>query len=60
MDYKVDVNGVVNTYHANMIKQYVERQTMASHCLLSAESFASEEDDSLDRCVFPMARQTES
>ena len=25
MDYKIDVNGVVSTYHANMLKQYVER-----------------------------------
>ena len=25
MDYKVDVDGVVGTYHANMLKQYVER-----------------------------------
>ena len=23
MDYKIDVNGVVSTYHANMLKQYV-------------------------------------
>ena len=26
MDYKVDVDGVVGTYHANMLKQYVERK----------------------------------
>ena len=38
MDYKVDVNGVVGTYHANMLKQYVERKTVTSHCLLSAEA----------------------
>ena len=25
MDYRVDVDGVVGKYHANMIKQYVER-----------------------------------
>ena len=25
MDYKIDVNDVVSTYHANMLKQYVER-----------------------------------
>ena len=25
MDYKIGVNGVVSTYHANMLKQYVER-----------------------------------
>ena len=26
MDYKIDVNGVVSTYHANIMKQYVERR----------------------------------
>ena len=24
-DYKIDVNCVISTYHANMLKQYVER-----------------------------------
>ena len=38
MDYKVDVNGVVGTYHANMPKQYIERQYVVSHCLMSAEA----------------------
>ena len=38
MDYKVDVDGVVGTYHANMLKQYVERKTVTSHCLLSSEA----------------------
>ena len=66
MDYKFDVNGVVNPYHANMLKQYVERQNVASHCLMSAEATASvnEDDDteefSLDDCAFPMAKQPES
>ena len=66
MDYKVDVNGVVNPYHANMLKQYVERQNVASHCLMSAEATASvNEDDnteefSLDVCAFPTAKQPES
>ena len=27
MDYRVDVDGVVRTYDANMLKQYVERKT---------------------------------
>ena len=66
IDYKVDVNGVVNPYHANMLKQYVERQNVATHCLLSAEATASvnEDDDteefSLDDCAFPTAKQPES
>lgn len=37
-DYKVDINGVVSTYHHNMLKQYVERQNMLSHCLLHFET----------------------
>ena len=27
MDYRVGVDGVVGTYHANMLNQYVERKT---------------------------------
>ena len=38
MDNRVDVYGVVGTYHANMLKQYVERKNVTSHCLLSAEA----------------------
>ena len=36
MDYRVDVDGVVGTYHANMLKQYVEHKNVTSHCSLSA------------------------
>ena len=63
MDYKVDVDGVVGTYHANMLKQYVERKTVTSHCLLSAEANVTvdEETDTeefgLDDCAFPTAKQ---
>ena len=32
MNYKVNVKGVVNTYPANMLKLYVERQSVASYC----------------------------
>ena len=38
MDYKVNVNGVVNTYHTYILKQYVERRNELSYCLLSAEA----------------------
>ena len=31
MNYKVDVKGVVNTYPANMLKQYFEHQNMTSY-----------------------------
>ena len=65
MDYKVNVDGVVGTYHANMLKQYVERKTVTSHCL-SAEANVTvdEETDTeefgLDNCAFPMAKQPQS
>ena len=45
MDYKIDVNCVVSTYHANMLKQYVERRIELSHCLLSAEAIESVDHD---------------
>ena len=31
MNYKINVNGVVNTYPANMLKLYVERQNVTSY-----------------------------
>ena len=65
MDYKIDVNGVVSTYHANMLKQYVERRNELSHCLLSAEAIETADDDDieefpLDDCTFPTAQKPES
>lgn len=65
MDYKVDVNGVVSTYHANMLKQYVERQDMTSHRLLHVETGSVDENDDtedfpLDDYAFPTAKQPES
>ena len=61
MDYKIDVNGVVSTYHANMLKQYAERRYELSHCLLSTEAIESVDDDDnedfpLDDCTFPTAK----
>ena len=65
MDYKIDANGVVSTYHANMLKQYVERRNELSHCLLSAEAIESVDDDEnedfpLDDCTFPTAKKPAS
>ena len=65
MDYKIDVNGVVSTYHENMLKQNVERRNGLSHCLLSAEAIESVDDDDnedflLDDCTFPTAKKPES
>ena len=65
MDYKIDVDGIVSTYHANMLKQYVERRNDLSHCFLSAEAIESVDDDDneefpLDDCTFPTAKKPES
>ena len=66
MDYKVDVDSVVGTYHANMLKQYVERKTVTSHCLLSSEAKVTVDDETdteelgLDGCAFPTAKQPQS
>ena len=66
MDYRVDVDGVVGTFYSNMLKQYVERKNVTSHCLLSAEANVTvdEETDteefSLDDCAFSTAKQPQS
>ena len=65
MDFKIDVNGVVSTYHANMLKQYVERRNELCNCLLSAETIESVDDDDnedfpLDDCTFLTAKKPES
>ena len=45
--YRVNINGYIHTYHANILRLYVERKTEASHCLLSAEAsiLLREEDE---------------
>ena len=40
VDYRIDVKGVIGTYHANILTQYVERQSVTRHCLLSIETVA--------------------
>ena len=65
MDYKIDVNGVISMYHANMLKQYVVRRNELPDCLLSAEAIESVDDDDneefpLDDCTFPTAKKPES
>ena len=61
MDYRIDVNGVIGTYHANMLKQYVERQSMTSHRLMSITVAVVETDEadaySLEDCTFPSTQR---
>ena len=52
IDYKIDVNGMVNMYRANMLNQYVERRIKLSHCLLSAEVIESVDDDDYEELSF--------
>ena len=65
VDYRIDLNGVIGTYHANMLKQYVERQSMTSHRLMSIETVAVVETDeadeySLEDCTFPSTQHAET
>ena len=68
VDYRVNINGYIHTYHANILRLYVERKTEASHCLLSAEeSIPLREDDddesdeySLEDCTFPSNKEIET
>ena len=66
MDYRIDINGVIGTYHANILTQYVEHQSVTSHCLFPIETVAEvdkvDETDkySLDGCKFPSTQHTES
>ena len=67
-DYRVNVNGYIHTYHANILRLFVERKTEASHCLLSAKAsipFREEDDDecdeySLEDCTFPSNKEIET
>ena len=66
MDYRVDVNSVVGTYHANMLKQYVERRNVTLHCLMSCEANVTVDEETeteefcLDDCAFPTAKHPQS
>ena len=66
--YRVNINGYIHTYHANILRLYVERKTEASHCLLSAKAsiLLREEDEdesdeySLEDCAFPSNKEIET
>ena len=56
MDYRVDIGRVVGTYHANLLKQYIERLNVVSHCLMCAEANVMVDEETeeigLDNCAF--------
>ena len=66
MDYRIDVNGIIGTYNANILKQYVGRQSGTSHCLFSIVTVAEvdevDETDEyvLDGCTFSLTQRTSS
>ena len=71
VDYRfssVNVNGNIHTYHANILRLYVERKTEVSYCLLSTEAsipLREEDDDesdeySLEDCQFPCKKEIET
>ena len=66
MDYRIDVNGIIGTYNANILKQYVGRQSVTSHCLFSTDTVAEvdevDETDEylLDGCTFSLTQRTSS
>ena len=68
VDYRVNVNSYIHTYHANILRLYVERKNEVSHCLLSAKAsipLREEDDDesvtySLEDCTFPSKKKIET
>ena len=68
VDYRINVNSYIHTYHANILRLFVERKTEASHCLLSAEAripLREEDDDEIDEyslkdCTFPSNKEIET
>ena len=68
VDYRVNMNGYIHTYHANILRLYVKGKTEVSHCLLSAEAsipLREEDDDendeySLEDCTFPSKKEIET
>ena len=33
VDYRVNINGYIHTFHANILRHYVEHKTEVSHCV---------------------------
>ena len=68
VDYRVMINGYIHTYHANILRLYVEQKTEVSHCLLSAKAsipLREEDDDesdeySLKDCTIPSKKEIET
>ncbi|XP_062602901.1 uncharacterized protein LOC134264647 [Saccostrea cucullata] len=65
MDYTVDLGGKTKTYHANLLKKYVERDEpkveALSACAVSLIDFSDEDsNETQDSILLPSSVQTES
>lgn len=65
MDYKIDMGGKLKTFHANLLKKYVERDTLncgvLSTCAISLIDFSDlDDDEQQDSILMPPVTQTET
>nr|XP_034313226.1 uncharacterized protein LOC105341021 [Crassostrea gigas]XP_034313227.1 uncharacterized protein LOC105341021 [Crassostrea gigas] len=65
MDYKIDMGGKLKTFHANLLKKYVERDTLncgvLSTCAISLIDFSDlHDDEQQDSILMPPVTQTET
>lgn len=65
MDYKIDMGGKLKTFHANLLKKYVERDTLncgvLSTCAISLIDFSDlDADEQQDSILMPPVTQTET
>nr|XP_034331791.1 uncharacterized protein LOC117690977 [Crassostrea gigas] len=65
MDYKIDMGGKLKTFHANLLKKYVERDTLncgvLSTCAISLIDFSDlDNDEQQDSILMPPVTQTET
>ncbi|XP_065936509.1 uncharacterized protein [Magallana gigas] len=65
MDYKIDMGGKLKTFHANLLKKNVERDTLncgvLSTCAISLIDFSDlDDDEQQDSILMPPVTQTET
>nr|XP_034304387.1 uncharacterized protein LOC117681956 [Crassostrea gigas] len=65
MDYNIDMGGKLKTFHANLLKKYVERDTLncgvLSTCAISLIDFSDlDDDEQQDSILMPPVTQTET
>lgn len=63
MDYKINMGGKIKTFHANLLKRYVERESsncgVLSACAVSLIDFSDvDADEKQDSILMPSITQT--